>query len=265
MTDNTFLSPESNSTEQSNNFLKQGFLSTFILKLIAIISMTIDHVAVGLGTDFNEERGTTFLSGFMTYDTYNMFRYIGRIAFPIFCYLIAQGLLYTKDVKKYAARLLVFAIISQVPFSLLSNKIPLYLDGGLNVYFTLFIGLVVIAAIHHLKSHENPANYIMLRVSYFLIILAGAILADLIKTDYGSFGVILIVTFYLLNQNPLICCGVVFCLIFFLYGGVEKYAVFALIPILLHNHKKGPSMKYFFYAYYPVHMLVIYILYTIIL
>lgn len=265
MTENAIKAPENNSQEQQKNFINFGFLSTFVLKLIAIVSMTIDHVAVGLGTDFSLVRGTHFLSGFMTYDTYNMFRYIGRIAFPIFCYLIAQGLFYTRNAKKYAARLLVFAVISQVPFSLLSNKIPLYLTGGLNVYFTLFIGLVVIAAIHHLKSYENPANYIMLRVGYFLIILAGAVLADLLKTDYGSFGVILIVTFYLLNQNPLICCGVVFCLIFFLYGGVEKYAVFALIPILLHNHKKGPSMKYFFYAYYPIHMIVIYILYTLLL
>lgn len=265
MTEHSTKAPEITSQERQKNFINLGFLNTFVLKLIAIVSMTIDHVGVGLGTDFNQEKGTLFLSGFMSHATYEMFRCIGRIAFPIFCYLIAQGLLYTRNVKRYAGRLLVFAIISQVPFSLMTNKTPFLLQGDLNVYFTLFIGLIVIAAIRHLKSCQTESNQIQLSACCLFIALLGAWLADLMGTDYGSFGVILILVFYLLNQNPLLCSAVVFCLTFFTYGGLERYAVLALIPIMLHNHKKGPSMKYFFYAYYPVHMLIIYILYTVLL
>ena len=83
---------------------RMGFLSTFWLKIIAIICMTIDHIGVCLGTVY--KNGSYYLSGFMSFDTYNVLRIIGRIAFPIFCYLIVEGFFHTSDLKKYFFRII---------------------------------------------------------------------------------------------------------------------------------------------------------------
>lgn len=239
-----------------------GFLNTFWLKIIAIICMTMDHVGVCIGTTY--VNGKYYLSGLMTYDTYSFLRTIGRIAFPIFCYLIVEGFFHTRDVLNYAVRLLIFALISQIPFSLMTRRDPLDFSMNLNVYFTLFLGLVTIATIDHFRKlyKKNTINLPVLIILGAVTVLCTTTFAETIHSDYSSFGVMCIVLFYVFRDKPILLATGLFLAIHFMSNPTELYALIALIPIILHNHKKGPSIKYTFYVYYPVHMLVLYFIYN---
>ncbi len=235
-----------------------GFINTFWLKIIAIFCMTIDHLGACLGLVY--QNGTHYLSGFMTLDTYNTLRIIGRVAFPIFCYLIVEGLFYTKNVINYIIRLLLFALLSQIPFSLMTRRAPFEFNQNLNVYFTLALGLITIAAIDYFKERCSKGD---IPKPIFIILCAVAIVsttsfADTIHTDYAGYGVLVIVLFYIFRDKPLLTLIALFLATYYMSNSIEMYALLAMIPIVLHNHKKGPSLKYAFYIYYPLHMLIIY-------
>ncbi len=238
-----------------------GFINTFWLKIIAIVCMTIDHIGLCLGLDYH---GSYSLSGFMSLDTYNLCRMIGRLAFPIFCYLIVEGLIYTKSTFNYCLRLFIFAFISQVPFSLMTRGVPFDIYKHLNVYFTLALGLITIAAIDYCKAQEKRG---IIKKPIFVLLSAVAIIcttsfADSIQTDYAGFGVLVIVIFYIFRDRPLLTYIALYLATYYMSTNSQMYSLWAMVPILLHNHKKGPSMKYFFYVYYPAHMLILYFIST---
>ncbi len=238
-----------NITSKINKFYKNfhtraACLNTLALKLIAIVSMTIDHIGV-----------------VMNPDSYYVMRSIGRIAFPVFCYLMAEGYIHTTSRKNYALRLLVFAFISQIPFCLMLYSKPYVRGVTLNVFFTLFLGLIAIICLDYgikeYKSHSNDYFAMTLGIAATLLsIYAGSWL----NTDYGAPGVTLIILFYLFRGHPLLTVIGLFAVLVEFASPVELYGMLALIPIFLHNGKKGPGLKYFFYAYYPVHMLALYLL-----
>lgn len=241
---------------------KWQFINTFWLKLLAIVVMTVDHFAVATGIVYIEEKEVYYLSGFMTIENYELLREIGRIAFPIFCYSIVEGFFYTKDVLKYSLRLLVFAFISQVPFSLVLYGKPFLKGGDINVYFTLFLGLVAITFLDYycnqFKNEEIPG--ISTLAPGIIIAFLAAALGEFLHTDYGALGVMFIILFYIFRRKPVLIGIGLFVLIWFFSSKTELYALIALIPILLHNGKKGPGLKYFFYLYYPLHLTALYLL-----
>jgi len=239
-----------------------GFINSFILKLLAIIIMTIDHIGACIGTTYIN--GHSYLSGLIPSDTYTLLRSIGRIAFPIFCFMIVEGYFHTRDASKYVLRLFVFAFISQVPFSLMTRKAPFAQDASLNVYFTLVIGLVTIMCFEYClklyKQSERPRPIFI--VIGIITIISTITLADFLRTDYGGLGVIFILIFYFFRDKHLLTFIALYVSIYHLSNDLEMYALYALIPIILYNHKKGPSMKYFFYVYYPLHMTILYFIYA---
>ncbi len=236
--------------------------STFWLKIIAILTMTIDHIGSCFGLIYKDNK--VYFSNILEQDTYSFMRAIGRIAFPIFCYLIAEGFIYTRCLWKYALRLFIFALISQIPFNLLLYKNPFYIGGYLNVYFTLFIGLVVIfLADRIIDQWKNNPNTIYF-ASCVIILICAMCIAELLHTDYGAFGVLLIFIFYISRNKLLAICLCVAGNILLLSNTSELYALLALPLIFMHNKKRGPNIKYIFYAYYPVHMLIIFLIYTLI-
>ncbi len=256
-------------------------MTTFILKLIAIISMTIDHAGLTIGLKY--VNGHYYLSGLIPLETYNILRAIGRIAFPIYCYLIVEGYYHTKNVMKYMLRLLIFALISQVPFSLATFKSATNFST-LNVYFTLFLGLVcVYLADIAKKQYYLSKEYLIPNAELYLVgipiaIILIMILAIFMHTDYDAFGILLILMFYFFRTdvtkpitdryNALKFIWLFISMAVAIYVFVkpsELYALIAMLPIALHNRKKGPSMKYVFYAYYPVHLLVLYGIYTLLI
>ncbi|MCI9530740.1 MAG: hypothetical protein HFH38_03145 [Lachnospiraceae bacterium] len=204
-------------------------INGFTLKWIAIISMLIDH------------------TGAVLFPQYIQLRIVGRLAFPIFCFLLAEGAAHTGNIRRYETRLLVFACLSEVPFDLV-------FWGGLtlehqNVFFTLFLGVLVI---EQFQGHKEK----WYGITAFLL---ACLLAEYMGTDYGAKGVLFILCFYLLGQYMVVKHAVFASANYLLAkGGVQVYAGLAVLPMLLYNGRRGPRMKYFFYIFYPAHLLILY-------
>lgn len=217
-------------------------MSVFALKILAILAMLLDHIAA------------VFLSS--TTMPYVLMRGFGRIAFPIFCFLIVEGYYHTRDVKKYMIRLAGFALVSEIPFDICFYH-KLFYWGHQNVFFTLAIGLVTIYAIDEVKKRFS-ASYIKALVLQFTVIILAMTAAWFLSTDYSMLGILIIIAFYV-GRGNIIQIAISICIVTLYLGNTfQLYSLLALIPIYLYNGKKGPSMRYVFYVFYPAHMLILY-------
>ncbi len=235
-----------------------GGLTSNILRVIAVIFMLSDHI-------------------WATYMSFgNWMTYIGRLAFPIFAFQIAEGFVHTSNFKKYALRLLGFAIVTEIPFNLFYSS-RFFNPFHQNVLFTLLLGLLAINVIDKAKKDKSTKN-IALSVLWLALICVASTLGFV---DYGFLGMLTVVMFYVLRDFPFAwlaqLVAMVLINIVFFEGQVfpieilgktfeipsQGFAVFSLIPIWLYGGKKGKSskfMQYGFYAFYPVHMLILYLI-----
>ena len=234
--------------------LKKGCLSGSTLKIIAIIAMAIDHFAASIILyGILMQQNPTFLGHPVSmtipwWNIYQVMRFIGRIGFPIFCFLLIEGFLHTSSKKKYATRLFLFALVSEFPFDYALFNTP-FAPGYQNVFFTLFLGLLTIWAIDTVSHKEiNPNLQWIIKI---LIAATGCLTAWLLQTDYDYKGIILILLLYLFHDQKFLC-PLVSCMSLLW----EAPACLAFIPINLYNGKRGISLKYFFYLFYPVHLLL---------
>ena len=219
-------------------------LDTDFIKIIAVVSMTIDHI------------GGAF------FPQYPAFRWIGRIAFPLFCYCLTVGMMYTGDIKKYLFRLGAFAVISQ-PFWILAFNSDDITGNifNLNIFFTLIVSLLGACGFKERK--------------WWLFILA-LILLNVINFDYAMTGLILILIFYLCRNKPWLGAAV-YTLTYLpaLNGnmadplalkigghaiGFEIFALLALPFIYIQTNSGLKISKWFFYIYYPAHLFAIYLI-----
>lgn len=229
---------------------KKG-VSGSTLKLIAIITMLIDHTAAVVLARILLQGRTSDAYAYL-YVIYIIMRNIGRIAFPIFCFLLVEGFMHTRDRKKYAMRLGLFALISEIPFDLaFSGKILEF--GYQNVFFTLFLGLLTMMAFEWI-NHREELNRMLKIVCCMAAILGGMGAAHLLQTDYAARGVLCIMALYLFswNRGYQIVAGA---LAFFWW---ELPALLAFVPIYFYNGKRGWNLKYIFYLFYPLHLLILY-------
>lgn len=219
-------------------------MSVFLLKIIAIVAMLIDHIAA-VFVNSNTE-------------LYLIMRAIGRIAFPIFCFLIVEGYFHTRNVYKYMTRLAIFALISEIPFNLCFYRTTLEWSHQ-NVFFTLFIGLLAIFGIELVKKAQGIYDIRTIILQFVIIILAmGA--AAYLKTDYSMLGILIVICFYVNRGNLLQIAIAMFVITFCLGNRLQLFSLLALIPIYLYNGQKGRSMKYFFYVFYPAHLMILYLI-----
>lgn len=206
-------------------------LSGSALKLLAVITMFIDHGALIF---------SAFLSGRVVY----VLRQVGRLAFPIFCFLAAEGYVHTRNKKRYAWSLLLFALLSEVPFDLMLSGNWFYM-GKQDIYFTLFFGVLM------MFFYENTDG-----VKKALLMLCVGVTTILLDVDYGIRGVLLIFLLYVLREQPFAKTALAFPM---LSGGWAAFAAF--VPINLYNGKRGfiqkPWLKYSFYVFYPAHILIL--------
>lgn len=217
--------------------------SRSFLKMVAMLSMLCDHIAFVLVPADQFTR------------CYYIMRIIGRIAFPLFCFMLVEGFIYTHSKKNYIIRLALFAVISEIPFDLACSGMIVDWSGQ-NVMWTLLIGFIVM---YWLEKYENN---VWLRL---LIVTCGCVLAYFMYTDYSFFGVLIIAVLYLYRMDRI--RGMLFMgILLVVQNMVEAFAVFSIPFILLYNPEKGGTHlpKYFFYAFYPVHLLLLYIIYRLI-
>lgn len=219
---------------------KQNGISGSTLKIIAIVSMLIDHI------------GAIFLGSYHT--PYLISRLIGRIAFPIFCFLLIEGFFHTRNVPKYCLRLGIFAVISEIPFDLAFNHAT-FDPSYQNVFFTLLIGLLTVSALESIQKRYSKKIGVPMIYSA-AVIAAGAVLAWFFQTDYGEIGVICIVLFYLEhNKKTIAAATACICLLF---SSSLEITAFACVPLIrYYNGMRGISLKYVFYLFYPVHLLLL--------
>lgn len=174
-------------------------------------------------------------------------RCIGRIAFPVFCFLLVEGFIHTRDVRRYMGRLALFAFLSEIPFDLAFYGVPFQFRYQ-NVFFTLLGG---VALMYFWEKYR--AWYIRGVFVLFFVWIAGAILSD-----YGGSGILLILIYYMFREHrkTKLILGAGWNVLFF--QGIQWFGAGASLPIACYNGKKGPGMKYFFYVFYPAHLLLLY-------
>jgi len=215
------------------------------LKWIAIITMTLDHIAVYLLSP--------------AYPLYYIFRGLGRIAFPLFAFFIAEGFIHTRSVKKYFLRLLVFALVIEISLAVFFLATGVNYMIVSNIFWTLLLGLLAVILISKKKWY------------FFLLGISLVIIAEWVRVNYGGYGVILIIIFSFFKEKWKILLFV--SIANFIFVGypisyiipfetqfrspIQWLAMVALIPIFLYNGKLGKFNKYFFYLYYPLHLAVI--------
>ena len=297
-------------TSVSYNFIPARYrvISGSVLKTVAVVTMLIDHIGAGLLLPLYLRGIYPF--GFTQYEAYvfyRVFRSIGRVAFPIYCFLLVEALFYTTNRLRYFLVMLLFALLSELPFDLALSS-PYAAGEGFspletlrineshvltsqNVFLTLALGFLCIWGIHAVtdrlqrilttqevrRGNERDSAfslpfYLLMALASFLLIYAACVLANVFYVDYKHRGILLIVIFYLLRRfRPLaLAAG------FFYIGNLaympetgfdisawssEFWSFPAFLLLLLYNEKRGfirGKMKYAFYAFYPVHLLVIY-------
>ena len=319
---------------------KKGFTGSTI-KLIAIIAMLIDHTAAVILERIMMREGymlvmsntdlmPAWIAGHkLLYISYMAMRLIGRFGFPIFCFLLVEGFLHTHNRIKYALRLFLFALVSEIPFDFAFRGKWFY-AGYQNVFFTLFLGLLAMCAFSFFQERLerrgggvpgiiclitgivcvggygslllDDITYALLgdfldpglsafqywilcagiyaAVTALILILISkkhgllraqiigadltilcfaAYAADRLMTDYGGMGVITIALMYAFRKRPVISM-LAGCIFLTLMDVSEATAFLMLIPISKYNGQRGLNLKYVFYAFYPVHLGLLYLI-----
>ena len=224
-------------------------LSGSTLKLIALITMIIDHVGAHLLQSIPECNTVWLTISEFSCSWYSVSRLIGRTAFPIYCFLIAEGAVHTHSRKQYGINLAVFALISEIPWNLEHNN-TIFLPGSQSVYVTLLLGFLGICALDWFRT--SPWGSILALTGIYTAAL-------LLHADYGAHGVGLILLLYALREKRLAACTVGVCLSEAKWKGIP-----AFLLIGLYNGERGfirgKLVKYLFYAAYPAHIMVLWYL-----
>ena len=221
---------------------KMQILSGSGLKMIAVIVMFIDHYSAHILRYIPLGGKTLFTLFGRKYAVYTVGRDIGRIAFPIFVFLLAEGFIHTHNRLLYARNLALFALISELPFDYaLKASVPFWHKQ--NVYWTLLISLICIALLDRLRG---------IPWVQFIAVAASMSLANAMMTDYNFKGVFLIVMLYLFHDYRLYQCVAGAAAISW-----ERWAPLSYILCFLYNGKRGLKLRYFFYVFYPGHLMLL--------
>ena len=240
--------------DNNKNLFPFAFLSGNILKFIAAVAMTIDHIGV------------------VIFPRLTILRIIGRIAFPIFAFMIAEGCRYTKNKLKYFLCVFGTATVCQIAYTLYSQS--LYMS----ILVTFSISILLIFALQYMKktlssSKSEYGEKVLSIAVFFLGVAAAFVLNCFVKIDYGFIGCMLPVFASIfesekellgflrklgVNFMRVLTFGIGLLLLVLYQGGIASYALLALVLLALYSGKRGKlKMKYFFYVFYPAHLLII--------
>lgn len=250
----------------------RGCLSGAVLKVIACISMFIDHFSAIVLWNALKQMSTADNFYVRLMNIYHAGRAIGRIAFVLFAYLIVEGFFHTRSRCRFLCRLGLFALISEIPYDL-AFRGQCFDFSVQNIYFTLFLGVLALAAWEWAGIHAGVL------CGYGVIALCG-MAAYLFRTDYRYTGILLIFIFYLMHDaclfSKIIVAGIVMflgtwsanCLRYgesfsiqylFCFSLKEMYGMAAFLPIAFYDGSRGRQLpKLFWYGFYPLHLLLLY-------
>ena len=256
---------------------KTHTFSDDMLKLVAVFTMLLDHAASGILEYYLQYVPLNNDVWELLYRINSDLRVIGRIAFPLFCFLMIHGFIHTHSRLKYAGNLLLFALLSELPFDFL------FYDGidfaHQNVFWTLLIGLLMIWALE--AVNQTNIKMILKCAASLPVIAAGIKMSMVLNTDYAWTGVLLILGLYLFRKKKGLQCTIPFVVFFIarVFRNVELgyYSfgiqviretfklywsiVISAFMILRCNEKRYiRKSKYFFYAFYPVHIAILYLI-----
>ena len=204
-----------------------------LLKWIAVCTMIIDHVGAVLFPQ------TLWL------------RVIGRIAFPIYAFCLAEGFVYTRDYRRYLGRLALLAVVSEVPFDLAFFGVPLEFTHQ-NIFFTLTLGLILLRA---MDEHFGQPAY---SVGIFLAL---GLVSEFLHLDYGMIGLLIIFSFYLIRVKRQTYTGWgLYVLANALGGIVQCGALLSILPLQMYNGRASGKKQRFFYWIYPLHLLLLWMI-----
>lgn len=220
---------------------RERALSSFALRLIALVCMCVDHAGLAL------------------FPSVSVFRCIGRLAFPLYCFLLVQGFRHTRDIRAYARRLLLLACVSEIPFDLLIfGQISSAMEQ--NVVFSLLLGLLALVAAKSLAARPLPCS---------LSIAALMLLAMAAQVSYGWLGIALCLAYACAGDDKkrqalftmlltlLYACTLLLSGVAHPWVMVSLCAMLSVLPMLLYNGKPGPRgrvLTFCFYAAYPLHL-----------
>lgn len=237
------------------------FLDSDTLKIIAIATMLIDHIGAALIETMLYQGGAGISSSWYEIDT--VLRAMGRTAFPIFVFLLVEGFFHTRSRGRYFGRLALFALLSEIPFDLAFHG-RLFYNGGQNVFWTLSIGFLVIWGMSAIDGRIGNGEGlrtlrgIMACILQIPLVLSGYLAAGALRTDYKMYGVLLIVLFYLGRYAGI--SRLLICVAGYLLFLWEPYCIGGFLLILFYNgarKKRGRGFQYFFYLFYPLHLLIL--------
>ena len=215
------------------------------LKYLAFISMLIDHVNNAIVTPMLDG------GGFLLYLS-NIFSILGRIAFPIFIFFIVEGFFKTSNRKKYLITLLIFGVISEVPFDMFTSK-TFFNPYWNNMMFTLALCLITIWIIDSIKNKlDNKVLWYV--ISIIMVILFG-FLAMQLSLDYDYHAIVVAYLFYIFYDKPILGAGLGYLSII-----KELYSFLGFGMTLTYNGERGRQYKWLNYFFYPVHILILGIL-----
>lgn len=216
-------------------------LTNNALKIIAVISMLCDHIGKEL------------------FPQYDFLQIIGRIAFPIFSFMIAEGCFYTRDKKKYLLKISVLGLGCQLVYFIAERSFYQ------NVLITFSLSILTIYAVDCFLKKRNFVSAILLLSDISAVLFLCFVMPDIIKgyhIDYGIFGLMLPVFVYFAPDKKLKLpvLFAVLCLLSWALGGIQWYSLLSVIIIFLYNGKRGKlNLKYLFYVFYPLHLALIYL------
>jgi hypothetical protein len=222
-------------------------LSGSALKVIACLSMLADHFAKFYFQKTTWVNSVWFSIAGKPISLMQLMLMFGRFAFPIFVFLLVEGFLNTRNRKKYGLNLFVLALLSEIPFNLMNGGALLFAKQ--NVMFTLLLGYLAMCCLEHFKN--KPILSMVILLIMFLI-------TRYMHADYQTAGFVFILLMYGLRKEKVIQCIVAPVLL-----SMKAMVFMSLLLTCLYNGERGfiksKFWKYFFYAFYPLHMLVIYL------
>lgn len=208
---------------------------------------------------------------------------IGRLAFPIFAFMIAEGYAHTANVKKYLLRMLVFALLSEIPFNLVAGGTVFY-PYHQNVLWTFLIALGTMVLSDKIRTRFSDRRPVAVSCTV-LLVMAAFLLGTITMVDYYGAGVLTVLVFHYFRGNKWYLRLTQLCALAVLHVGIlggyyytvhignleleivqQGLALFALLPIWLYNGRQGYHAKpfrYFCYAFYPLHLLLLYCIWFI--